>query len=262
MLGFIIRPSSVLKLVVRVDVGPVLRTDESEDGGQKEDGVQHPEDDDEKHDLEEGKEDIGGGGGEDDDAEEGGRGSVQDGCSGVSDGVLRSVLTRHGVGHQVSGTHVGREVDGEAHAHDEMDHRDGGQRQVPEVHEAEDAHQDHDDGEDHQQDHEDVRQEEEGDDRHDGHSAAHHQQGGGQHGQELFKGHEGRVVGKHGEGGAISQVAHSLHHIRTVVLIVVGFCHHKAARGDYVSFCTVEHDVSFKLWSVGQEDLQAAHKCS
>ena len=83
-----------------------------------------------------------------------------------------------------------------------MDHRDGGQRQVEEVHEAEDAHQDHDDGEDHQQDHEDVRQEEEGDDRHDGHSATHHQQGGGQHGQELFKGHEGRVLGKHGEGGA------------------------------------------------------------
>ena len=247
MLRFIIRPCSVLKLLVRVDVGPVLRADESEDGGQKEEGVQHSEDDDEKHDLEEGLEDVGGGGDEDDDAKEGGRGSVQDGCSGVSDGVLRSVLTRHGVGHQVSGTHVGREVDGEAHAHDEMDHRDGGQRQAPEIHEAEDAHQDHNDGEDHQQDHENVRQEEEGDDRHDGHSTTHHQQGGGQHGQELFKGHEGPVVGKHGEGGAISQVTHSLHHIRIVVLIVVGFRHHKAARGDYVSFCTVEHDVSLKI---------------
>ena len=165
--------------MLRADVESVLRTEKSEDGGQKEDGVQHPEDDDEKHDLEEGLEDVGGGGGEDDDAEEGGRGSVQDGCSGVSDGVLRSVLTRYGVGHQVSGTNVGREVDGETHAHDEMDHRDGGQRQAPEVHEAEDAHQDHDDGEDHQQDHEDVRQEEEGDDGHDCHSATHLQQGGG-----------------------------------------------------------------------------------
>jgi len=165
-------------IVARVDAGPVFRTEKSEDGGQKEDGVQHPEDDDEKHDLEEGLEDVGGGGGEDDDAEEGGRGSVQDGSSGVSDGVLRSVLTRYGVGHQVSGTHVGREVDGEAYAHDEMDHRDGGQRQVEEVHEAEDAHQDHDDGEDHQQDHEEVRQEEKGDDRNDSYTRTYHLQCG------------------------------------------------------------------------------------
>ena len=46
-------------IVLRADVESVLRTEKSEDGGQKEDGVQHPEDDDEKHDLEEGKEDIG-----------------------------------------------------------------------------------------------------------------------------------------------------------------------------------------------------------
>ena len=86
--------------------------------------MQQPKDDHEKHDLEEGPKDVGGGDSEDDDAEEGGRGSVQYGSSGVSDGVPRSLLTRHGVGYQVGGTHVGREVDGETDAHDEVGHND------------------------------------------------------------------------------------------------------------------------------------------
>ena len=46
----------------------VLWTDDSEDGRQKEDGMQQPKDDDEKHDLEERLEDVGSGGGEDDNA--------------------------------------------------------------------------------------------------------------------------------------------------------------------------------------------------
>ena len=58
----------ILKFVTGIDAGFILRTKEGEDGRQKEDGMQQPKEDDEKHDLEERLEDVGSGGGEDDNA--------------------------------------------------------------------------------------------------------------------------------------------------------------------------------------------------
>ena len=76
------------------------------------------------------------------------------------------------LGNQVSSTDMDREVNRKANAHDEVDHGDRRQSQVPEVHEAKDAHQDHDNSQHHQQDHGQVRQEDEGDHSDSSHGAA------------------------------------------------------------------------------------------
>ena len=90
----------------------------------------------------------------------------------MGDGVIGTLRALEGVGHQVGTAHVGGEIDGEADAHDEVDHCDDAQGDVPEVHEAEDVAEDHEDVQGDEGHHEGVRQENEADDDYGAHGYA------------------------------------------------------------------------------------------
>ena len=100
----------------------VLGPDVGQHDGHEEDGVDGARHDHHAHDLEEGAEEVGLGHEQHGHAHQGGHAPVEDGAGRVHQSVAGAVLAQRLVRHQVGGADVGREIHGEAHAHQDVDH--------------------------------------------------------------------------------------------------------------------------------------------
>ena len=224
--------------------------------------MRHPQHHHHYHHLKEAGEDEGGGGGQQQHPQQCGRGPVQDRPRSVTHGILDSLLARVCSWQQVGGTHVGREVDGEADTHDQVDHGDGGQGEPPVEEQAEDASEDHEDGEDDQRHHEGMRQEEEGDHGHNAHGTPHQQHSGREYRQELFESHKRRVVGQHRQRPAVGQLTHTFHKAGQGVLLPGAFWQHEAAWSQHFPPVLAHHHVLLEVGRSWEETVQVLHKLS